>query len=170
MERREILVVVELAAGDGGLVGVENRLHVREARDKRVEDEITRARHGDKGPRRHRERIPEALESLGLESGMDAPLPGQLAVMVERRVERHMGVGHVMREEGREVLDVVARVGRFLRERLDQLHVHLLRAPRQQPVFVDELPPEPLHSLVEVARQLPERRGAVRVHVDEVAR
>ena len=73
-------------------------------------------------------------------------------------------------QKRREVLDVVARVGRLLRERLDQLEVELLRAPGQEAVLGHELAAVARDGLVEVARQRREGRRAVGVHVEEVSR
>ncbi len=65
---------------------------------------------GTTGPGVTFSRFAIALEQLGLEPRVDAPLPGQLAVVVERRVKRHVRVGDVMRDHRREELDVVAGV------------------------------------------------------------
>ena len=114
-----------------------------------------------------------ALEHLRFEARMQAELVGQLAVVVHHRVERHVGIADVVREHRTQELDVVLRVGPLgldVGEGTHQLAVHLLDAPRQQPVLLHHLLAELRDRGVLLVRDRVERRLAERVHVEEVLR
>jgi hypothetical protein len=105
---------------------------------------------------------------------VDAVLSGELAIVVEHGVKRHVPVLDVVRQNRGVVLYVLERVAgdaallQF--EVAPELPVDLTGTPRQRAVALHELDAVALDGAVVLARQRAKRRPAVRVEIHEMTR
>src|SRR4051812_9166689 len=102
---------------------------------------------------------------------MHAVLSRQLTVVIQRRMKRHVAISHVVADDGGEELDVAGAKGTtaFLGlEGATEVPGDLRRSPGQEAILVERLHAELRHGRVIVARQLGERKFAIRIDVDEV--
>src|SRR5262249_4357781 len=144
-ELLEVIGIVRVLAGDGGLVRIENLRNELIAVERDVPNEGARV-----GDRRNRRRVQiqprlEPLHQLGLEPAMDTDLPRELPVVVVVDVERLVRILDVMRQSCRKqdrVAFNVKLVARKPLQRASEVAELLRRSPREQPVTPQRRSPE----------------------------
>src|SRR5262245_39954563 len=168
-ELLEVVVVVELLAGDGIVVGLEDRVDVRVAVEQDVEREVARIADRRHRWRRDRQARLESLDEIALEARVDAGVPRQLTVVILARVKWLVRVLDVVGRDGRKERDVRGRVRRLPREsfeRTPQVAEHLGFAPWPVADAIHRALAELLESLVALARQPCERIGSELRHTE----
>ena len=125
--------------------------------------------------RRQAQARAELLEQFALEARVDAVVPRQLPVVVDRAMEGLRGVLQVVRRQRREEDDIgraIPALASHALERAAQAARHLLLPPRQRAEPVERLGAELLDGRALLTRQRRERRLAEfrRAEVDEVVR
>src|SRR6185295_5147954 len=117
----------------------------------------------------------EALEEIALEARVDALVPGELAVIVDRRMKGLMRILNIVGCDGRKQDHVAWRVWSAAGEPLEgapEVSELFLLAPRQPPDTMQHCLPELRERGAVLARQVGERIRAKLFHpeIDEVIR
>src|SRR4026207_1268209 len=105
---------------------------------------------------------------------MNAMLIRKLAVIVLGCMKRNVSIADIVRNDGREELDVVQRVrvaaDFLLLERLREPSVYLIDSPRQLALLLDLFSPKFLSRRLAVPWQLSERIHPIGIQIEIVTR